>query len=379
MGRMLQMSLIVTSLTAVEPHCSLLFTHYSNYQKSHRVPPYVLDSLTQARFWNPSCDIFFVSESNDSLASLQIPPALKVIEVADDSSQSFNSRLFPHLASGGLWVESLRRIYSISSVMTRKNLTDVILIESDNLMYVDFSTLIPTLRAMYPPPHLAATQLNDELFTASVLWVSSLEAIWSFINWLQHSETARKLSSEMKMLGAYAAETQLLVSLPLVPSSFQNKYPALCKGAAELGYVFDSASYGQYLDGTESERIPNKWIGDHQLVGAFMKAEGVRPQVNHAQGLSNESIQIIVLNPGGVKLANLHLHTKRTHRYLSIGATWPERNASYYGNYASIRPSSAFPDPIFLGVCVCIIVSVLFFLQRLICTKRRVQGSSVSL
>eukprot|EP00808_Paulinella_micropora_P016884 g23050.t1 len=295
------------SLNCVLPDsspCSLLFIYFSNY-RNHHVPPYVLDSLHQARFWNPFCDIFFYSESTESIASLKIPSSLRVIKVSDDGQrQSSNSSLFDHLQSShrGLYVHSLQRLFSVRSLMTKESVGDAVLIECDNLVYVDFSVIIPKLRAMYPSPYLAATKLTDKEFSASVLWISSVEAINSFIKWYEEGN-GKTLSNEMFMLGAYAKST---------------------------GYVFDSASYGQYLDGTESKRIPETWSSREHVLGRFMTNEGVYPHVAFMNYSVNHSIQIIVLQPGGVRLANLHVHTKRTHRYLSVGATWAEKNQSYY-------------------------------------------------
>lgn len=262
--------------------------------------------------------------------------------------------------SGGLWVSSTARFFYVEDFMTRSNISNALHLEGDNMLYGSWhNEIIPILRSNYKG--LATTRVNKFSVTASVFWISKLSALTQFTDFLMsvvskgeewtllgdfvkqfrilfHHRTGNIRPAgitEMTMLAFFASkENTSLEMLPTIPKTVPNPF-----GTA----IWDPGSWGQHIGGTlkkGKEGAPGfidmtHFVGHiiargnctiKMLCDAFTKpnvserlhcstAPFVRCGVwNKASGNLPPQDGSYIWRP----LYNLHVHSKKTSKFLSV-------------------------------------------------------------
>jgi hypothetical protein len=111
-----------------------------------------------------------------------------------------------------------------------------------------------------------------------------------------------EMAHEMRMMSLLRTESGLAASLPTTVAS-----------ARETGsaYIFDPASYGQYVDGVPAE--PGvAYAGDHHRVGRELLSGNYRLRWD-----AQQRIPLVASSGDGSEcpLATLHIHSKRLERW----------------------------------------------------------------
>jgi hypothetical protein len=216
-----------------------------------------------------------------------------------------------HLGMGGFWRYAAERFLVLEAFMRKEGLDRCLHLESDNLLYVTPRELAPWLDSVFGA-RVAACPLVADQDTAAVLYVGSVDALSRFNDGLLSlvalsperflSRHGGAMATEMRMLHVLRADMGLARPLPTTIAE---------AGVARSPWVFDPASYGQWVDG-----VPGKpgvpYLDDHHLP---------------AEDLRNGSSRLVwvddnpMLHADGVTvpLVNLHIHTKRLTKYLPAG------------------------------------------------------------
>jgi hypothetical protein len=216
-----------------------------------------------------------------------------------------------HLGMGGFWRYAAERFLVLEAFMREHGLERCLHLESDNLLYVDPHKLAPWLETSFGPC-LATCPLLADQDTAAVFYVGSLDALSRFNDGLVSlvelpperflSRHGGAMATEMRMLHVLRADMDLARPLPTTISEAR---------ATASPWVFDPASYGQWVDG-----IPAK-PGVPYLDAHHVPAAGLRDGSSELVWVD----AVPLLRSDGVTspLVNLHLHSKRLATYLPEG------------------------------------------------------------
>lgn len=356
-------------------------------------PDYIAHSLDQAINTQPLSNIIFIANFKECPSLNNITNSSRVMKTDTSIFASNRTKHFTDLATtifqsdryGELWINSAIRFFLLHDFMDYFNVTSVIHVEADNLIYGDFSTLWSSLSRNYE--HLAATPLTWPVnyITASVLWVNRLESLTNFTDYLmelgskstlwrdyllwlrdyacckqggvdpdEHGNGIKPFAiNEMSMLAFYHHRYRLdarLMLLPVLPSHnysesdlISNGYDGDAFSVSSLGNnsallasaIWDPNSWGQYLGGTHNRRGRNKKFVDHSHIIGYVlylnkdEAE-VRMLCSRAASSLTGCFTVpharIAATDAYTPLWNLHVHSKQTELYLSISCNCSELN-----------------------------------------------------
>ena len=196
----------------------------------------------------------------------------------DEVDQFFNicKSGFPSFANDPFWLTTLLRLYVVFLYSKKFNLTEFIHLEYDNLIYSELKQLKKL------KPGLYFTRVGPFCSSAGFVYCNSLEKFEQFIDRLtklfkKGEKTVSQFTqydhlSEMILIDLIHNHTAGIVEyLPILPLAPGND------NYDEIEAVFDCASYGQYLGGTNNGNGKG-WYGQHHYIG---------------QQISNKSIEVL--------------------------------------------------------------------------------------
>lgn len=209
------------------------------------------------------------------------------------------------------WRYACERFFVLEAAMRQLRLDRCIHIECDVLMYAAPAAYLGWLTDTYGAG-LATCPLTDFEDTAAVMYVGSRAALAAFNAQLLNLAAVPpaellavhggEMAHEMRMMHLLRTSSGLAASLPTTVASARR----LCSD-----YIFDPASYGQYVDGVPAE--PGiAYAGEHHLVGRELLSGSYRMRWDAQQRLP------LVQSAGDdseYPLANLHIHSKRLERW----------------------------------------------------------------
>jgi hypothetical protein len=213
-------------------------------------------------------------------------------------------------AMGGrrFWRYACERFFVLEEFMRESSIDRCVHIESDVLLYQAAGQLAAGLEATYGD-EIAVCPLTDAEDTAAVMYVGSLVALRRFNAGLLQlvmlgadgllARYGGSMANEMRML--HVLRTQLDLCAALTTTIEQAT-------ASGVSFLFDPASYGQWVDGIPGQPgIP--YAGEHHAIGReflsgnyelFWDAQVRVPKVRIASEPQD-----------AWPLANLHVHSKR--------------------------------------------------------------------
>ena len=209
------------------------------------------------------------------------------------------------------WRYACERFFVLEAAMRAMNLERCIHIECDVLMYASPASYVEWLIDTYGTG-LATCPLTNLEDTAALMYVGSQAALAAFNTALLDlvalppaefvAVHGGEMAHEMRMMNLLRAKSGLAASLPTTVAS-----------AHELGsaYIFDPASYGQYVDGVPAE--PGvAYAGEHHRVGRELLSGNYRLRWD-----AQQRIPLVASSGDGSEypLATLHIHSKRLERW----------------------------------------------------------------
>lgn len=381
---------------------------------------YISHALHQAKVSNPHSDVIFGTNilSCSAFNSIFQPDYIADVILIDITplkgektlqfESIFDSIIKTHDDSSGkqmfkpdLWLYSALRFFIMEDIMSSYNISSIIHVEADNMLYGDTSLVVNELTTRYNSS-LVATPLNTRILfiTASILWVPSVSVLKSFNDFIiELVQNKRNLDSygswtaymkfllsrggkkkdgtvsmyainEMSMLAFYREmHMDRFLLFPVIPhyqfpvhkffANLNLYVPNKGISSDFLGTgLFDAGSYGQYLDGTHALLRPGFSDGNH-IAGLAMRVTNglctVKMLCTNTFDYSSGSVikkypyqiasdnKVVYYNSchtapfvkcynssvelenekdfpkdeGYFPLWNLHVHSKRTNRFLS--------------------------------------------------------------
>lgn len=209
----------------------------------------------------------------------------------------------PSFYKDTFWLTTLLRLYIVYLYCQKNNVNVFIHLEYDNLIFSDFSYLQSLKPGVY------FTKVGEYYSSAGFIYCNSLQRYEWFIirlkQLLKKGENSIKqftpegFLSEMVLINLIGKHTRDIISyLPSLP------YPPANDNFDDLGVVFDGASYGQYLGGTNNGN-PQGWAGKHHYVGQELLSNNIK--VFFDKALKKPFLSYKDKN---IPIHNLHVHSK---------------------------------------------------------------------
>ena len=209
---------------------------------------------------------------------------------------------FPSFYKDSFWLLTFLRLYVVFLYVKHNNINKFVHLENDNLIY-DTLNVFENL-----PLGCYFTKVGPYCGSSGLMYCNNTEKFSNVINKMlllikkgEHvvrSYTSYEFLSEMILIDLLV-QANIAEYLPLFPD---DKYFNL------TNTVFDGASYGQYIGGTNNGHGPG-WYGLNHYVGQKLHNKDItiafnnkKPNITH----SNKDVSIY----------NLHIHSKNLTKYV---------------------------------------------------------------
>jgi hypothetical protein len=214
---------------------------------------------------------------------------------------------FPSFYRDPFWLTTLLRLYIVYLYVTKNKIEEFIHLEYDNLIYSDLKILQTLPKSIY------FTRVGPYCSSAGFVYCNSFEHLAKFINKLEQllkkgEKTVRTFTqydhlSEMILLDLIQTHTKNIMDyLPVLPTGIGND------NFDKLQVLFDGASYGQYLGGTNNGHDKG-WYGQHHYVGQQISQKNIKAIFESGQ-------PFIIYDNKRIPLQNLHIHSKNLKNFI---------------------------------------------------------------
>lgn len=262
---------------------------HSNYVYTD-VPAYADISIKQSQYFLKEEPVLLTNETVNDFFSEEVNDFFLMCK-----------KNFPSFYKDPFWLLTLLRLYVVYLYCKKENINEFLHLEYDNLIYSDLSVLKKLQPSVY------FTRVGPFCSSAGFVYCNSLESFTKFINKLQYlikkgEVTVRTFTqydnlSEMILLDLIHTHTKGVIDyLPILPEGKGDD------NFNEIGVLFDGASYGQYLGGTNNGHDKG-WYGLHQYVGQSLHNKNIEVKF--------EELPYVVFQQKKIPVMNLHIHSKK--------------------------------------------------------------------
>ena len=304
---------------------SIVFVHIGD-----TLPDYLPVAIKQARLFN-SCNILLVANASAIHAAKDDLNKFDVVCMACENLEKTSEHLaflrnsqLDRSFRGGFWSHATERFFYLQDVIEHFKLTDVVHLESDNMIYVDIASLIPVFHDHYQ--RIGMTLDNDQRCIPGIVYLKNAESMDHLAQFI--ADRALSGNNDMQVLADYLRRFGSLYAnqLPIIlkeyveanelvsPCGFraQNK-DDFCKNSGAFNSIFDAAALGQYLGGIDPRNGPSvpgfineSCVFNPALLGFKWEEDEKGRKVPFACYEGHE-----------LRVNNLHIHSKNLARFLS--------------------------------------------------------------
>ena len=299
------------------------------------IPAYLKHSLEQFRLFNPDIQTFFIGQKEflnihqDFFRRFRTETVFAEDFESDPRIQAFrecgwfSSRRYARIprttypSPPNFWQHAVGRLFFIDCFVRNSKLSDVFHFENDVMMYRDLWQIKAGIdqcdrNVMYTTP------VGPREASFSLFFISRSQSLTDFCDFALKSMSGKKnrlrrelgigFVSDMTILKAFGDQSGELEYFPVLPRG-EHAY-----NFSRFQSVFDGASWGQFLGGTNKGHPPG-WAGRHHYVGAELLAGNYSVRWDEQGGLR---LPFVVDREGAwTRLNNLHIHSKRLELFAS--------------------------------------------------------------
>lgn len=240
-----------------------------------------------------------------------------VIVITNEKLQKYNNDIndffslcktyMPSHYNDPFWLLTLLRLYVLYLYVKDNNINVFLHMEYDNLIYDELKCLNKLKNGVY------FTYVGPvDGGSAGIVFCNNINNFSSFIESIKklikngenklQKITGNYIVSEMNMIHLISRGTkEIMHYLPTLPG---DKY------FNELGMVFDGASYGQFISGTNNGHSKG-WAGNHHRIGSLINQKIINVEFN----FENKK-PYVVYNGDKTLIANLHIHKKNLNEFV---------------------------------------------------------------
>lgn len=261
------------------------------------LPNYIKKSIQNTINIDSDASIIFCNNQKQKIKGATSVDLKKVIS---SETQLIINKSFFESEKNPLWSRSLLRIFYLRDLLNYMNIDEFIHFDSDVLIYKPFNKI----KYSFDKKKFNITPLsnNELIFGYSCgfkkdVYCSIADRAQEFLLNINDREARKMLSkelTEMKLLhNIFKQNKNLFNLLPVVPTNNED--------------IFDPASYGQYLGGTQ-KRFSKKFVDPNHIVGKEILNKTISPK------LLNSSPKVLQ-NQDIIDIVNLHIHSKKINKF----------------------------------------------------------------
>ncbi len=285
------------------------------------IPSYAIDAVKQAHLFNPMIPIYLVGDKR----ALQLIPEIPAICVeAESLPKEKNHELFIRVCGNhGFWRYTTERFFYLYELMKKYQLTDVVHLENDNMLYANLEEFLPVFKKYYSS-RLGVTFDHDQRGIAGIMYIATLEPLEHFLR----SILQQPRQNDMDQLARFKnwEGGAHIDHLPIAPPSYAKDYPLTSpyghRGLRpelysnhyeEFHAIFDAAAMGQYLGGVDPIHGPVQ-------PGFINESCVVNPSLfdyEWVEDSGGRKVPYAIYKDEKIKIVNLHIHCKDLKKFSS--------------------------------------------------------------
>jgi hypothetical protein len=297
----------------------LILTHINS-----QLPAYIWYNFQNLRIWNPNLNIKIICheqhqtiEDKEKLREHKIE-LIPCEDIIDDLWQEFLKVSWYHVwgtpdtryPSPPKFVQGTsERLYALNAYCKKENLSDIFHIENDVMVYENLNKLLPIIKSYYSK--MVITPMADKDHTFAFVHIPSWQELEKFCIYnldqlkLGNDHLVKKYNLDMvhemsivKLYKDLLDEVEFFPILPHGPYSLNFD---------KFNSIFDPASWGQYIGGTNNHGNNIGYAGSHHIIGREILSGKMGARFNGKFPETNTNI----------KINSLHVHSKQLEKYIT--------------------------------------------------------------
>lgn len=292
------------------------------------LPAYLMHSLCQARIFNTDCPIVLVANASAlNVDGRAIPSDLGIslvsIEEIPESPEHKRWASDLDREQTDYWLNTRRRFLLLYDMMLYTEYhTNVVQLETDNMLYRDLRELLPTIETEYSG--IATTFNNDWRCIPGIMFIRDLHSMKLLANCF--ADYASVKIDDMKIIARCARfyGNSVISQLPIIMPEYLREHPpkpdvasliddlsVYSRNINAFNSIFDGSAIGQFLGGTDYGMPPGfitkECVFDPSCLKISWQPDSVGRKVPFAKyGTSREFL-----------INNLHIQSKRLAHFVS--------------------------------------------------------------
>ncbi len=294
------------------------------------LPAYIYIALEQARLFNPEREICLIANQQAIKSTTYDFNAQKFTTIECETLTYspehivFNKRT-PHPAHvlDSFWRKAIERFFFLHEYIAQQNLKEVVHLESDNMLYVDISTIQETLSTY---KGIGAVFDSDNRCIPSFVYIADKDAIAHLVQYI--GAHASQPLFDMQFIAHYRNSSlpDKINHLPLIMPEYVEKYglvsllrerpsnPSLyVQNCKQFNSIFDAAAIGQHLGGIDPRHGSLK-------IGFINETCVFNPSHLLFQWVRDEKARRVpyaIFDGKLYRINNLHIHSKQLEKFRS--------------------------------------------------------------
>ena len=283
------------------------------------LPKYLIDCIKQIRIWNPTTEIWIgcsnLVNNVELLKNINTNVNIIYIDTLTITSahETFN-KTYTNNSMNNFWKYTMERFFIVEEIMLKYNLTNVLHLEVDNMIYFNLKEILPIFKKVSKEENILIPSDNSTRYIAGVCYIPTPNSIANMnIFFSLHNKNQAEMEVIMQFNGN-------VLSLPVVMPEYPHSKLCpidgkadpvplrLSKYAEDFGGLFDAAAIGQYMFGID--KIHNKGNTD-----GFINTHSVY-RINEFQTRWNYENKYLEIKYDSRwwRVFNIHVHSKELSR-----------------------------------------------------------------
>jgi hypothetical protein len=204
----------------------------------------------------------------------------------------------------GFWQYATERFFYLHEYAKLKNLKNILHIENDNLVFYDFTKL----KAAFETRPIWAVFDCESRAVPGLIYFRDSESLYPLVKHFVGSGSRGK--NDMDAIGEFRRMfPDLIDSLPIITNYVDPLPPMFHQHAKLFGTLFDAAAVGQYIGGLDLV------CGRGHCFGFINEESVFKCNKSTVEWVFEDGYKVLKLN--GLRLVNLHVHSKDLRRWTS--------------------------------------------------------------
>jgi len=263
------------------------------------VPDYIKYTVNSILSVDKDAKIYFCSDSSIRYNNVEYINSNEISSDLTKKIEKINIYKNTNYEANPLWATSFLRLFYLSDIAESLSLKSFVHFDADVLIYKPFDEL----NGLFDINRFNITPLNENELIFGYSYTNNINTykkiVKSIYDFVTNKEFDGEGVNEMKILNSvFNMDKDLFNLLPVVPEI--------------KNILFDPASYGQYIGGTDGNprKIFSKpWAGSHHYVGREILNGKLKVRFKN-------NLPYVMKNNNRYDIANLHIHSKRLEKYL---------------------------------------------------------------